>query len=132
MTNATRKKTILVIEDELPLIKIIKTKLEKNEIDVAIFRTVAQAIKHLEKVETVDAIWLDHYLPGKENGIDFVAQLKAPKSKWSKVPIFVVSNTASNENVKSYKKLGVSKYYVKAVNRLDKIIKEIKPMMGSR
>jgi DNA-binding NarL/FixJ family response regulator len=59
-------------------------------------------------------------------GLDFVAKLKAPKSKWRKIPIFVVSNTASSANVRTYLRLGVSRYCVKAEQRLDKIVKEVK------
>ena len=68
---------------------------------------------------------LDHYLPGEKTGLDFVAKLKAPKSKWKNIPIFIVSNTASSNNVRSYLRLGVSKYCVKSDNRLDKIVSDI-------
>jgi response regulator of citrate/malate metabolism len=65
------------------------------------------------------------YLPGEKSGLDFVAELKRPKSKWKDLPIFIVSNTASNGNVRSYLRLGVTKYCVKADNRLDQIIKDL-------
>ena len=77
-------------------------------------------------MEQVDAIWLDHDLLGDEDGLDFITKFKANGSKWSKVPVFVVSNTASSELVKTYAKLGVKKYYVKAEHRLENIIKDIK------
>ncbi|HAT73909.1 MAG: PAS domain S-box [Candidatus Moranbacteria bacterium GW2011_GWF2_36_839] len=116
---------VLVVEDEKPLQEAIKIKLELNGFDTVTARSVEQAINFLRDIKNVDAIWLDHYLLGKENGLDFVAKLKE-KKEWKKIPIFIVSNTASQEKVKSYMSLGVEKYYVKANYRLDDIIKDIK------
>lgn len=118
-------KTILVVEDERPLAEAIRTKLEHFGGDVAVARTVEQAVNYLEELEKVDAIWLDHYLLGKENGLDFVAKLKADDSPWQHIPVFVVSNTASSDKVQSYLQLGINKYYVKANYRLEEIIKDI-------
>ncbi len=126
MKNMTKDKTILVIEDERPLLEAIKTKLEKNGFEVTTARTVEQALNYLEDLERVDVIWLDHYLLGKEDGLDFVAKIKSHDGKWKHIPIFVVSNTASADKVQSYIQLGISKYFVKAEHRLDRIISEIK------
>jgi len=122
-------KTILVIEDERPLIQAIQTKLESNGFIVVTARTIDQGLDYLENIEKIDAIWLDHYLPGEKTGLDFVAYLKGPKSKWAKMPIFIVSNTASSGNVRSYMSLGVSKYCVKAEHRLDQIVKDLKAFL---
>jgi CheY-like chemotaxis protein len=118
-------KTILVIEDERPLVHDIQTKLEANGFIVVTARTVDQGLDYLENIEKIDAIWLDHYLPGDKTGLDFVADLKKPESKWKKLPIFIVSNTASSGNVQSYMRLGVSKYCIKAEYRLDQIVKDL-------
>jgi len=131
MTNESKnEKTILVIEDERPLIEAIKTKLEKNGFEVVTARTVEQALNYLEELNTIDAIWLDHYLLGKEDGLDFVAKVKQHDAQWNKIPIFVVSNTASSDKVQSYIRLGINKYYVKAEHRLDGIINEIKSFLN--
>ena len=122
-------KTILVIEDERPLSEAIKVKLEKNGFSVVTTRTIKQTFDYLEDIGIVDVIWLDHYLLGKENGLDFVTQLKASDGKWKNIPIFVVSNTASPDKVQSYIRLGVNKYYTKADYRLDQIIAEIKSFL---
>ncbi len=119
-------KTILVLEDERPILEAIKIKLESNGFDVLTARSVAQALDYIENLKSIDAIWLDHYLLGKENGLDFVANLKNREGKWNKIPIFVVSNTAGPDKVQSYIELGIDKYYVKAEHRLDEIINSIK------
>ena len=120
-----KKTIILVIEDEQPLLDAIKIKLEKSGFEAVTARAVNQALGFLEDFPKVDVIWLDHYLLGKENGLDFVAKVKN-NEKWKKIPIFVVSNTASADKVKTYLELGVEKYYTKADYRLDDIIGEIK------
>jgi len=142
----SKQKTILVVESKLPLLKKIKEGFEEKKFNVISARNVEQvfnamprkkvgkiltienierALKHLENLKKVDAIWLDHNLLGKENGIDFVRKFKANGGSWSKIPIFVISNTESSETIKSYVDLGISKYYIKSNHKLDTIIKDI-------
>lgn len=144
--KAIKMRTILVIEDERPLLKVINTRLEKNGFGVIIARSVdevfsagienikqgsidvqsiEEALNHLKNLEKIDAIWLDHNLVGKENGIDLVKKIKANSGRWKKIPIFVVSNTEGSETIKSYTDLGISKYYIKSNHRLDEIIKDL-------
>jgi len=118
-------KIVLIVEDELPLQDAIRMKLENSGFKAVTARSVEQAINLLEDLERVDVIWLDHYLLGKENGLDFVAKLK-DSEKWNEIPIFIVSNTATEEKVKAYLQLGVDKYYLKSNYRLDQIIDDIK------
>lgn len=120
------EKTILVVEDEMPLLEAIKAKLVRNGFEVVTARSVEQAMNHLEDIRKIDAIWLDHYLFGKENGFDFLVRCKSEKTWCQTIPIFVVSNTASPDKVRAYLKLGISQYYVKAEKRLDEMIQEIK------
>ena len=117
-------KTILVAEDEKTLLDVITKKLELNDFKVLQARTVKEAEDHV-KNNQVDAIWLDHYLLGKESGLDFVTDLKSTPNQ-SKIPIFVVSNTASFDKVSSYLKLGIKRYFTKADYRLDEIIQDIR------
>jgi CheY-like chemotaxis protein len=141
-----KKKTILVIEDERALLDVVNARLErkgfgvitarsvdevfnanleKNGLGIIAASTIKQALDYLEGLEQIDAIWLDHNLLGKENGLDFVKKLKANGGRWNKIPIFVVSNTEGSKVIKSYVNLGVSKYYIKSNHRLDEIIKDI-------
>ena len=146
MIKKPTKKTILVIEDERPLLEAIDAKLQKSGFTVIAARSVEQAfnptldkkeapititsieqaLTYLEGLERVDAIWLDHHLLGKEDGLDFVKKFKANGGKWKKIPVFVVSNAASPKTVKSYISSGATKYYIKSDHRLDEIIKDIR------
>lgn len=120
------KRNILVVEDEKPLLDAIKAKIEKCGCSVVTARSVEQALGYLEEGVKIDVIWLDHYLLGKETGLDLVAKLKAEGSAWKNTPIFVVSNTASEDKVKCYLALGVEKYYTKADYRLDQILEDMR------
>ncbi|HEY5588824.1 MAG TPA: response regulator [Candidatus Paceibacterota bacterium] len=120
------KKIILVLEDERPLLEAIRIKLEKNNFEVVTTRTVEQAKEYVKDLAVVDAIWLDHYLIGRETGLDFVAWCKEEDNiKCKCIPIFVVSNTASSDKVTTYMSLGTKKYFVKSNHKLDEIIQEI-------
>lgn len=120
----TAKKIILVLEDELPLMKAIRIKLEANGFDVVTSRSVQQALNTIQDIQSVDAVWTDHYLLGNDTGLDFVSRLKSDL-KWKDIPVFVVSVTASPHNVESYMSLGVKKFYTKHEYRIDDIIKDI-------
>lgn len=124
------KKTILVVEDENPLLDVVKKKLELCNFAVVTARSASQALNYLKDLEKIDLVWMDHYLLGKENGLDIVVAMKSEGSKWRNIPIFVVSNTASPDKIKSYLHLGVEKYFTKANFRLDDIIKEINRIFG--
>jgi len=126
MSTTKEDKTILVVEDERPLLEAIKKKLELSGFTVLTARSTDQAYAYIEDIGKIDAVWLDHYLLGKESGLDFVARCKTEGSKCKNIPIYVVSNTASDDKVKSYIRFGISKYFVKAENRLDVIVAEIK------
>ena len=123
-------KTILIVEDELPLQKAIRIKLEKSGFEVVTARSVDQALNHLKDVPDIDAIWLDHYLLGKDTGLDFVAKVKE-HVKFKRIPVFIISNTATPEKAKSYLHLGAEKYYMKSDYRLDQIVEDIKQSLNS-
>ncbi|MDO8572093.1 MAG: response regulator [bacterium] len=122
----TKTYTILVVEDEVPLLEAISRRLERNGFWVVTARSVDQAMNHLQDIEKVDIIWLDHYLLGGATGLEFLEKLKSSDSSWKNIPVFVVSNTAGADKVKTYMQLGVEKFFIKAEKRLDEIIDEIK------
>jgi CheY-like chemotaxis protein len=116
--------TILVVEDEAPLLRAIQKKLETNDYNVVTARTVEQALGLMEDIENIDLVWLDHYLLGKDTGLEFVKKIKENKA-WAEIPIFLVTNTATSSKVHTYIGLGVDKYFIKSSARLDDIIDEI-------
>ena len=147
-----KKKSILVIEDERALLDVVNARLKKMGFSVMTARSVdevfnatldanglgiiaasniEQALAYLDNLENIDAIWLDHNLLGKENGLDFVRKFKANGGTWKNIPIFVVSNTEKSGTIKSYVDLGVSKYYIKSNHKLDEIIADINASLAN-
>jgi len=124
-----KNKTVLILEDEKPLFELIKSKFETEGFNAVTAKSVAQALQCLKSGVKIDVIWLDHYLYGKKDGIDFVTQIKKPRSVWKNLPIFLISNTVSAEKVKAYLKLGINKYYPKTESQLGKIITDIKKFL---
>ncbi len=121
-------KTILIIEDERPLLEVVQIKLEGSGFDVITARSVNQALDFLQAVPQVHAIWLDHYLLGQHDGVDFVKRVKTdPKAK--SIPIFVISNSASEETKATYQELGVEGYYVKSDFQLEEIIDDMRSVL---
>lgn len=119
------KQKVLVVEDEKQLQRAIIAKLKSSNIDVFATDNVDDALRILDDHDDIKAVWLDHYLLGRESGIDFVVKCKAGEAKHCNIPIYVISNTASADKVRSYIELGIEKYFVKSDSRLDEIIKDI-------
>jgi len=123
--------TILILEDERQLARAVHDAFGNHGFEAIVVSSVGDGIKQLENLKTVDVVWLDHYLLGAENGLDFVVQLKN-HPVWKNIPIFVVSNTASTTNIRSYIQLGVSNYYTKADYDITQIITDIKYLLGQQ
>ncbi len=125
------KRTVLVVEDEVTLAKAVGDALTAHNFNVVHASSVDEAIDRLTTTKHIDAVWLDHYLMGTGNGLDFVVHLKS-KAEWCNVPIFIVSNTASQHNVHSYIRLGVTNYYTKADYDIGQIISDLKYTLDNR
>lgn len=118
------KPTIMVIEDETLLLQAISKKLTLAGFDVLSCSSGKQALDYLKNIERLPSIiWLDYYLKDM-NGLDVLNDIKKQK-EWSKIPVFVVSNSASPSKVHAMLALGVKKYILKAEFRLDQIIEVI-------
>ncbi len=126
-----KKPKILILEDERQLARAVREAFTGKNFDPVIVSTVEDGLKELHNLKHVDVIWLDHYLLGTENGLDFVVELKS-HPEWSHIPIFVVSNTASSTNIRSYIQLGVSNYYTKADYDIHQIINDIEYALAEK
>lgn len=125
MKATTPQPTILVVEDDISLLKVIQKKFELNGYVVLTARSVKEALAHIKSKTKISAIWIDHYLLGKNNGLDLITAIKKKHKHLKDTPIFVVSNTGSSSNIKSYKQLGIYKYYVKSNASLFEITSEV-------
>ncbi len=122
---SSQNPTIMVVEDETLLLQAITKKLKLSGMDVLSCSSGQQAVDYLSSLDELpDAVWLDYYLKDM-NGLAFMQELKA-NSKWTEIPVLVVSNSASPDKVNNMLALGAKKYILKAEYRLDEIISMIR------
>lgn len=128
MDNDANSLSVLVVEDEDLLLSAITRKLELQGIKVIQAKSGKDAVELMNRPDPPpNAIWLDYYLKDM-NGLEFMTALKK-NSRWAHVPTIVVSNSASPDKVTNMLALGVKKYYLKAENRLDEIIANMKDLV---
>lgn len=124
MATAEKSHKVLILEDERNLLSAIKDAFAKRAFTTIVAETVEEGLHQLENNEHIDVIWLDHYLLGSKNGVDFVVQVKAHE-QWRNIPIFVVSNSSATANISSYIQLGVANYYTKSDYDIEQIMDDI-------
>ena len=115
-------KTILLVEDDKSLNKIITMKLENAGYCVVSRETAEESLLYLDK-ELPDLVWLDIYLPGMD-GFEFLEKIRGnPKTK--DLRVVVVSVSGSNRKIELAEKYGVVDYFVKSNYRIDELISSV-------
>ena len=123
--NVWLNKKILVVEDDKALQEAIMLKLNREGIIPVPAKSFDEAMNAINQAGKVDAIWLDHYLLGEQDGYAIVAEIKK-NPLWKEIPVFLVSNTVNPDKVKPYFDAGILKFYVKSDFRLEDILNDIK------
>lgn len=122
MSNETKQKSILVIEDEPALQEAIKMKLEKDGVRVIAFSTAEEGAEFLKK-EKPDLVWLDILLPGM-NGLEFLKVIREDYNL-KNLPVVVVSVSSSQEKMKRAFELNIADFIVKSEGDLNSIVKRV-------
>ena len=124
--------TVMIIEDEVMLLQAIEKKLRNVGFKTISFTKATDALRYFADGGTKpDAVWLDYYLEDDIDGIGFMQKLNE-KPDLSKIPVIVVSNSASQEKVNAMAALGAEKYLLKAENRLEDIAQMIQDIVGNK
>ena len=89
MANGIKKRVLLIVEDDLSLMRAIKHKLEKNGFETLIANSAEDALLILEKNKNVDMIWLDLLMPGI-GGVKFLEIIRKNEN-YKNIPVIVVS-----------------------------------------
>lgn len=124
---ADGKRTILVIEDEEALQDAIRLKLGSAGYTVVSAMTAESGLKELENL-VPNLIWLDLLLPGM-GGFQFLERLRS-EERWKKLPVMVVSVSASPEKIHQAFQLNVVDYVVKSQYRLEDIVKKASDLIA--
>jgi len=102
-----RKERILVVDDDVSMVKLLKINLEARGYEVVVAQNGNEAIKKSEN-EALDMIILDIMMPGVD-GFD-VCQLVR---KWSDMPIIILTAMSKTENKVYCLELGADDYITK-------------------
>lgn len=102
-------KSILVVEDENPLAKVLQDKLVSSGFHVEIVFNGEDALKKIHD-KNFDLILLDIILP-KIDGFRVLDKLKEMKIN---IPVIVLSNLGQREDLKKAIDLGAVEYFVKS------------------
>ena len=124
---ANGKKTILLAEDDAMISTMYKTKFEQAGFDVLIADNGADGLE-LALTNKPDLILLDIIMP-QLDGFAVLERLKM-SSKTKSIPVILLTNLGTEEDIQKGQELGAKDYLVKAnltpAEVLDKVKKEFK------
>ncbi len=120
----SKKKVVMVVEDETPLLAVIRSRLEQRGFETICTGSVEEARTYLQVGAHVDGLWVDHFLGNGQSGLILVKWVREQASLKG-LPIFVVTNNESIAAADAYRALGVTRQFTKVNMRLNEIIDEI-------
>lgn len=120
-----KEKTILIIEDEQTLLKLLQKEFEREGIKTLAAIDGERGI-FLAKKEKPNLILLDIILP-KKSGFDVLQELKQdPATK--NIPVIVLTNLSDIVDVEKVLELGAVTYLIKSNYSLEEIVDKAKEM----
>ncbi|MFC1612254.1 PleD family two-component system response regulator [Patescibacteria group bacterium] len=120
---ANKAKTILIIEDEAPVVRILREKFKSEGFRVLEAKNGIDGFKKA-KTEKPDLILLDIILP-KMDGIAMLQKLR--KDAWGKnVKVIILTNLSDGDELAEAIEHKVHDYLVKADWKLEEIVKKVK------
>ena len=122
------KKSILLVEDEMFLIDLLKYKFEERGHAVETAMSVAEA-KEILAVKPVRLILLDVMLPDM-NGFDYLETLKK-NEKLKDIPVIIISNLGQKKDIERGLALGAIEYIIKANASPSEIVSKAEDIIKS-
>ena len=119
-------KKILIAEDDQPLAKALKLKLELSGFEATICNDGEQALNALTKNKYSLAL-LDLMMP-KKDGFSVLADIKEKKIK---IPVIIISNLGQEGDIKKAKDLGAVGYLVKSNTPIAEIVNYVKKELSA-
>lgn len=81
--------TVVVVDDEVMILDVVKTILEAHGLTVFGFTCASEAVAYIcENSSSIDAVITDYKMPGKINGYDIYKLIKA---KFPSIACFIAS-----------------------------------------
>lgn len=123
MSDTRKTPTLLVIEDDLLLLKAYGIKFKQEGWNTVLLSEGAAAMAYLSEVPP-DMLLLDLSLPGT-SGFEILEAIRKD-DKWKETPVFILTNSAQEDDRVRTQKLGAIEYIVKVDNGINDIVKKIK------
>lgn len=118
-------KTILIVDDESSLAKVLNLKLTAEGFNVVIALNGQDALDQAEK-NHFDLILLDLVMPI----LDGFEVLEKLKQTGNSTPIIVASNLSQEEDINKVKELGALKFFVKSSTPLHVLVDNVKEVLN--
>jgi len=118
-----KKKTIMLIEDEAALAKIISEELTDAGFSVILAYDGIEGL-NLVKTHKPDLVLLDLLLP-KKHGFDVLKELKTIPDTMT-IPVIILTLLGSDEDISKGLELGADDYLVKSQYSINEIIEKVK------
>ncbi len=123
----TDKKTILIVEDEEPLLNVLSDRLADEGFEVLGAHDGAEGFALASK-HRPQLILLDIIMP-RVNGLGMLKVLR--QEDWGQdLPVVVLTNVRDSHQMAEATELGVSGYLVKANWKLDDVVVKVKEKLG--
>ena len=121
-----KEKKIVLVEDDSLMSSILATHLIKEGFNIISVTEGAQAFERIQ-AEQPSIVLLDIVLPGV-GGFDILAKLKQDESTKS-IPVLILSNLGSKEEIQRGIDLGAEDYLVKANSMVEEITGKIQKIL---
>jgi DNA-binding response OmpR family regulator len=122
-----KNKKVLIIEDDLTLRNVLAEFLRAENFDVDIASDGEDGLKLISHVNP-DIIMLDIILP-KKNGFEVLKEIKNNKDI-SDIPIVLLTNLGSLDDIEKALELGATTYLVKGDYQIKEIVEKIKGILS--
>jgi DNA-binding response OmpR family regulator len=121
-------KKILLVEDEVPLLRVLRDKLTSEGFNVLVAENGKDGLK-IALAEHPDLILLDILLPDM-NGIDALNMIHA--DSWGKdAKVIMLTNLSDNQSVSDSLEQGSHDFIVKSDWKLEDVVKMIRDKLKS-
>lgn len=120
---APKKKKILVVDDEIDLLEMLKARLEANNYNVIATSNGKEAIDLVAKFKP-DAVFLDIMMPGID-GLDILKKIRFTDNR---LPVFIITAFSNEERRNAARQLNASGYILKTGD-LQTEIEKIGPIL---
>ncbi|MBU1118371.1 response regulator [Patescibacteria group bacterium] len=115
-----KKRTILVVEDDKFLLKVLDDKLSREGYTVLVAHDGNEAMMKFKKGPLPDLVLLDLVMPFK-SGFEVLEEMQASK-KLKKIPVIVASNLGQDSDVEKAMDLGAVDYLIKSDFTISEVI----------